>query len=61
VPGTYSSTELAADIAHTIAAEFGPRPSVADLAGVDPRVLPDAGAAVSGKMAQYVDGGVRSR
>ena len=55
VPGTYFSTELATDIARVIAGELGLRPTVADLARVDPRVLPDAGGAVSGRMTQYVD------
>ncbi|HEY5978804.1 MAG TPA: carboxylesterase family protein [Microlunatus sp.] len=39
MPGTFFSTELAADIAAACTAELGLRPSVADLAGVDPRRL----------------------
>ncbi|KKD01958.1 carboxylesterase, partial [Streptomyces sp. WM6386] len=45
---------LAADIAETLAAEIGLRPTVADLAGVDPRKLPEAGAALTGRMREYV-------
>ncbi|MCX5335611.1 carboxylesterase/lipase family protein [Streptomyces sp. NBC_00140] len=54
VPGTYFSDALAADIAETLAAEIGLRPTVADLAGVDPRKLPEAGAALTGRMREYV-------
>ena len=55
VPGTFFSDELAADIAGALAAELGLRPTVADLARVDPRALPEAGAALSAKMTQHVD------
>jgi para-nitrobenzyl esterase len=55
VPGTYFSEELAADIAEVLAAEVGLRPTVADLAGIAPHTLPGAGAAVTAKMARYVD------
>ena len=55
VPGTYFSPELATDIATVLAAELGLRPTVADLSGINPRTLPDAGAALSAKMTQYVD------
>ncbi|WP_255441479.1 carboxylesterase/lipase family protein, partial [Actinoplanes sp. ATCC 53533] len=55
VPGTYFSAELAADIAGVLAAELGLRPTVADLARVDPRTLPEAGATLSAKMTQYGD------
>ncbi|MFJ4619975.1 carboxylesterase/lipase family protein [Streptomyces sp. NPDC088812] len=55
VPGTYFSDELARDLAAAIAAEAGLRPTVADLATVDPRVLPEAGAALGEKMAARVD------
>ncbi|MFD3838502.1 carboxylesterase/lipase family protein [Streptomyces sp. NPDC058642] len=54
VPGTYFSDALAADIAETLAAGIGLRPTVADLAGVDPRKLPEAGAALTGRMRGYV-------
>lgn len=54
VPGTYFSDALAADIAQTLAAGIGLRPTVADLAGVDPRKLPEAGAALSGRMREHV-------
>ncbi|MFJ9565301.1 carboxylesterase/lipase family protein [Streptomyces fuscichromogenes] len=53
VPGTFFSDALAADIAGTIAGELGLRPTVADLAGVDPRKLTGAGAAVSARMREY--------
>ena len=55
VPGTYFSDELAADIAAVLAAELGLRPTVADLARVDPRTLPGVGASLSAKMTQYAD------
>jgi len=55
VPGTYFSDELATDIAAVLAAELGLRPSVADLARVDPRALPSAGASLTAKMTQYAD------
>jgi para-nitrobenzyl esterase len=55
VPGTYFSDELAADIAGLLAAGAGLRPTVADLARIDPRELPALGAALSAKMTQYVD------
>ncbi|MFI7501479.1 carboxylesterase/lipase family protein [Streptomyces sp. NPDC049687] len=55
VPGTFFSDELARDLATEIAAEAGLRPTAADLATVDPRKLPEAGAALSAKMAQRVD------
>ncbi|MET8981187.1 carboxylesterase family protein [Streptomyces sp. NPDC004539] len=53
VPGTFFSTELAGDIAGTVAAELGLRPTVADLSGTDPRELPRAGAAVTARMREY--------
>ncbi|MEV4238211.1 carboxylesterase/lipase family protein [Nocardia sp. NPDC050408] len=55
MPGKYFSDELAADIAEVIAKAVGRRPTVADLAGVDPRRLPDAGAAVGGVMREYAE------
>ncbi|MEU5309226.1 carboxylesterase family protein [Streptomyces sp. NPDC021562] len=55
VPGTFFSAELAEDIGRALAAEAGLRPTVADLATTDPRRLPEAGQALSAKMAQYVD------
>ncbi|MFF5183764.1 carboxylesterase/lipase family protein [Streptomyces sp. NPDC000345] len=55
VPGTFFSDELARDLASAIAAEAGLRPTAADLAAVDPRRLPEAGAALGAKMAQRVD------
>ncbi|MEH0416634.1 carboxylesterase/lipase family protein [Streptomyces sp. B21-083] len=54
VPGTYFSDALAGDIAGALAGELGLRPTVADLAGVDPRKLPGAGAALSARMREYV-------
>ncbi|TXS76752.1 carboxylesterase/lipase family protein [Streptomyces sp. me109] len=50
VPGPFFSDELARDIASAIAAEAGLRPTAADLAAVDPRRLPRAGAAVGAGM-----------
>jgi para-nitrobenzyl esterase len=55
VPGTFFSAELAGDITAAIAAELGLRPTVADLSGVDPRRLPEAGAAVGAGMRKYAD------
>ncbi|MDX3457090.1 carboxylesterase family protein [Streptomyces sp. ME02-8801-2C] len=54
VPGTYFSDALAGDIAEALAGELGLRPTVADLAGVDPRKLPEAGAALTLRMREYV-------
>ncbi|MGW3409750.1 carboxylesterase/lipase family protein [Streptomyces sp. NPDC000888] len=53
VPGTFFSADLAADIARAAAAELGLRPTVADLAGVEPGRLVAAGDAVAAKMVQY--------
>ncbi|MFJ9632524.1 carboxylesterase/lipase family protein [Streptomyces sp. NPDC101175] len=55
VPGTFFSDPLARDIAASIAAEAGLRPTAADLATVDPRQLTDAGEALVPKMHQYED------
>ncbi|ELP63777.1 carboxylesterase/lipase family protein [Streptomyces turgidiscabies] len=54
VPGTYFSDALAGDIAGALAGELGLRPTVADLAAVDPRKLPEAGAALSARMLEHV-------
>lgn len=54
VPGTFFSDALAADIAGALAGELGLRPTVADLSGVDPRKLPEAGATLSARMREYV-------
>jgi len=53
VPSTFFSDALAADIATAIAAQIGRRPTVADLSEIDPRTLPDAGAALTAVMAKY--------
>ncbi|GHG88352.1 carboxylesterase/lipase family protein [Streptomyces lanatus] len=53
VPGTFFSDALAADIAETLADGIGLRPTVADLSTVDPRELPDAGAALGVRMREY--------
>jgi para-nitrobenzyl esterase len=53
VPGTYFSAALATDIGEALAGELGLRPTVADLSGVDPRKLPEAGAALTGRMREY--------
>ncbi|MFJ8000903.1 carboxylesterase/lipase family protein [Streptomyces sp. NPDC096310] len=52
VPGTYFSSELAADISTEIAAELGPgiRPTARELAEFAPDRLVAAGAATAGKM-----------
>ncbi|SNQ51742.1 Carboxylesterase [Frankia canadensis] len=50
VPGTFFAPELAADLAVAFAAEVGARPTVADLAGVDPALLAAAGDAVAGDL-----------
>ncbi|MES5819915.1 carboxylesterase family protein [Streptomyces sp. RG80] len=54
VPGTYFSDALATDIAQALAAEIGLRPTVADLAGVDPRKLPEAGATLTARMREHL-------
>jgi para-nitrobenzyl esterase len=50
VPGPFFSTELAADIATACACELGLRPTVAELAGVDPALLVVTGDAVAATM-----------
>ncbi|WP_419999561.1 carboxylesterase/lipase family protein [Streptomyces boninensis] len=55
VPGTYFDGALAADIAEALTSGIGLRPTVADLAAVDPRKLPEAGAAFSARMSEYAD------
>jgi para-nitrobenzyl esterase len=55
VPGIYYSAPLAADIARTIAAELGLRPTTGDLAAVDPVRLLAAADAVDRKLGQYGD------
>lgn len=55
VPGTFFSADLAADIATTIAAERGLRPTVADLSTVGPERLALAGEAVAAKQHQHED------
>jgi para-nitrobenzyl esterase len=47
VPGTFFATELAEDVAASCAAELRLRPTVADLAGVDPQRLVVAGETVA--------------
>jgi para-nitrobenzyl esterase len=54
MPGTFFSVELAADIAAACAAELGTRPTVADLAEVDPRRLAAAADTVGATMDQRV-------
>ncbi|MEU3731264.1 carboxylesterase family protein [Streptomyces sp. NPDC033538] len=55
VPGTFFSDELARDVAAALAAEIGLRPTVADLAAVDPARLVKAGQSLAPKMPGYVD------
>ncbi|MFF8399043.1 carboxylesterase/lipase family protein [Streptomyces sp. NPDC016172] len=55
VPGTFFSDALARDIGTALAAEVGLRPTVADLATVDPHRLTSAGETLSAKMLQYID------
>ena len=55
LPGTFFSDELAADIAATMAAEVGRRPTAADLSVVDPHQLPAAGADLTARISQYSD------
>ncbi|WP_061300771.1 carboxylesterase/lipase family protein [Herbidospora cretacea] len=50
VPGTFFSPALAADLAAAFAAELGVAPTAADLAAVEPDLLPAAGDAVFAKM-----------
>ncbi|MGW3408799.1 carboxylesterase/lipase family protein [Streptomyces sp. NPDC000888] len=54
VPGTFFSGALARDIAEALADGLGLRPTVADLSGVDPRKLPEAGAVLTARMREYV-------
>ncbi|MGK5729293.1 carboxylesterase/lipase family protein [Streptomyces sp. URMC 124] len=53
--GTFFSPGLAADIAAACAAELGLRPTLADLAAVDPARLSAAGDAVGAKAARWAD------
>ncbi len=55
VPGTFYSDELARDIGAALAAELGLRPTVADLAAVDPGQLVKAGQSLAPKMPGCVD------
>ncbi|MFH8976021.1 carboxylesterase/lipase family protein [Streptomyces sp. NPDC017890] len=55
VPGTFFSDGLARDVAAALAAEIGLRPTVADLAAVDPERLVKAGQALAPKMPGCVD------
>ncbi|MEU3528125.1 carboxylesterase family protein [Streptomyces sp. NPDC038707] len=53
VPGPFFSDALAEDIAKALAGGIGLRPTVADLAGVDPHELTEAGAALGPRMPGY--------
>ncbi|CAL9335094.1 Carboxylesterase [Streptomyces sp. enrichment culture] len=53
VPGTFFSGALAADIAAAVAGGIGLRPTAADLSSVDPRKLPEAGAALGARMRDH--------
>jgi para-nitrobenzyl esterase len=54
VPGTFFTPELARDIAGACAAEVGRSATAADLATVDPELLPAAGDEVMAKMGAHV-------
>lgn len=53
VPGTYFSSRLAADIGRQLAAELGLRPTVEDLARLEPGKLATAGASLTPRMREY--------
>ena len=53
VPGTYFSSELAADIGRRLAGELGLRPTIADLAQLEPGKLATAGALLTPRMREY--------
>ncbi|MFJ7768901.1 carboxylesterase/lipase family protein [Streptomyces sp. NPDC097107] len=55
VPGAFYSDELARDLGAALAAELGLRPTVADLAAVDPGQLVKAGQSLAPKMPGCVD------
>jgi para-nitrobenzyl esterase len=55
VPGTFFSPELARDIARACAAEFGLTATVADLATVEPQLLPAAGDEVTANIGAHVE------
>ena len=55
VPGTFFTPELARDIAGACAAEVGLTATAADLATVDPELLPAAGDEVMAKMGTHVE------
>jgi para-nitrobenzyl esterase len=55
VPGTFFTPGLARDIARTCAAEFGLAATAADLATVDPEVLPAAGDEVTAHIGAHVE------
>jgi para-nitrobenzyl esterase len=53
VPGPFLSGELAADIGRRLAAELGLRPTVEDLAQLEPGKLATAGASLTPRMSEY--------
>lgn len=53
VPGTFFSTELAAEIAVALAGELGVRPTAQALSAIPPARLPEAGDAILPKMAGW--------
>jgi len=55
VPGTFFAPELARDIARACAAEFGLTATVADLATVEPQLLPAAGDEVTANIGAHVE------
>lgn len=55
VPGPFFSDALAWDVGRELAAQAGRRPTAADLAGVDPHRLTEAGQALAARMGGYTD------
>ncbi|MFE2044765.1 carboxylesterase/lipase family protein [Streptomyces sp. NPDC059477] len=55
VPATFLSAALAEDIGTALAAGLGLRPTVADLAAVDPRELTAAGVALNARIGEFTE------
>ncbi|MBV9026102.1 MAG: carboxylesterase family protein [Streptomycetaceae bacterium] len=54
VPGTFFSDALAKDIAEVLAAGIALGPTAADLSGIDPRKLPEAGVQLNARMRDHL-------